>query len=1595
MKPTQIIQLGGIVPLSSPTTPAEESTVPVVALTGDYHGTTVIRLAPQTLVQAEGLTLKHLGITVSEHFSLVGKSRVQAIGFPAWPIINDPDNAQHALNLVADVEWARKMARSQTKKVWERFEEITIALNNSAPHFVPTLLEELARAFDDAGATKFATRAFSKAREVERSYNLTIDNDRHRHMFLEFARRGVISAKEITAEASSCINRFTDPLAAYTYFLELNIDRIRAGSAPYAGLPRDLLKVGKLAGKTASDIGVELLERIGELPGMRHAPIGFLTAVGKQLKQVLHNRPELLINLFSTPPSQSFYWWYENNELEKWTAAFIELGGVQLLIQNPEHFRQWVLKVLSQLQNKDTYSRSLTDILYAQAELLAGLELDSTFADLPLEILEALCAAGVNWIDLTLPKSQTTQLADYLHRVHNKTNQSHHTLMHVAACDLLAKRIMYGWKLKELLQQNYRTLIRAKGGSLFDVLIQTEIDNLEKAALPAVDTIIHALTIAAKAQASPEVLMQLMDKTTLEPAEILAANMRYGLLTELVWPELERHIHQFQSTFDQHRCLRPRIEFWESYPGVVVSFKEQVAVVAGNKTLFNGTVATPTRVFDMIACTDDTTQKTRLLALHGANVGNISGTWDDGTEVIVTGPDRNSYWGHWSAHSRSSSLQLPAGRLVGNGIILPYRKEVKVIEGNVMGNAQGSCWQICEDLSSYYAAPIVTEVDPETGDGMDRAHPAALTEIASAAGLTLDLESSILLPLPADYDAATCVVSVAGGEYRVVAGTTADGTHVLISADGTSYRSQEPLDGVVTLPGSVLVMNGQELRFPEETGELGTLAVTRDARGEAHWLHRVPRSAWLNLQVRNAEASRRLRAATPEQAAVLLKAVTTENQRDISKLDSLRDRRKLGTSKVRMYPAVFDNCLPDSPAMQAAAEFLGTTDEELCASVVQLALSVRLLESKLRKITLVANRELKREATEEVSQKQRTTRVAEIRLKQQEAKAETPKTIVHKYTAAGQIITAAATQVRQLAQAVTAGQSDRSKNWSWVYSVGMEKALVAWALAPLTSAAARVETSAFLRALAETGVDKQTWQQVWVDWSKAGKGVGKSRAGVRFKLSDDDNSNHAVVLGTVRCDNTKGGRHRVLIQGTDFPTDVRSSVITGPTQLAHELGLSPGFSAAEMQEWATKLESIEVVEPTAWKEEMQPCIDALTENSILTEAAAIMLLAGGKSISTGDLPVLVDTRNMDRWALEKEESDRMAPIYRALKITAAAKAVATQLIEQIPRAVQEFIMLAAFERNTDALKQAVGRLPKLGYELSSTDVEKYLSEFSSGNWHTWSNKAQLLVRITNPLGNKPQLAGGDGYGRALGILLDQATSMPLTDPRREFLANQLEALKTADHPLLTERKTDLPLSGNLNLVPNLKELPWGYHDADAIRALQTGQFDQVIAGLRKNSAAKPTGCVFDPRVVAPETVSAVQAELGLSADAATYFLQVLSLVHPTDTKIKTWNGWKKKHLDAARAELLDRELVVEGKRSRAGRSVFLPGVWWEASAPNIPVESWKSNFYLIRYLHKAEVVVPWCPPTMLYDQLFKQVWQRWAAGDRPSFDEITTKKYRR
>ncbi|MFC2598395.1 MAG: hypothetical protein ACFNXT_04970, partial [Actinomyces massiliensis] len=198
----------------------------------------------------ETLVMGRFGLDPQPAPRAVGRGRSRAIGFPIWPIMIDPDNTEHALNLVADIEWAKKVVKFQTKKVRDRFQELTQMLSTAAPHFVPTLLEELARIFDDSGFQKLAMRAFNKARKFERTYGLPIDPDRHRQVFTEFTRRGIVSPKEMVFEATSCIQRFSDPEDAYQYFLEIITNQVGVGIPPYAGLPRDLIRVAKPTGRT-------------------------------------------------------------------------------------------------------------------------------------------------------------------------------------------------------------------------------------------------------------------------------------------------------------------------------------------------------------------------------------------------------------------------------------------------------------------------------------------------------------------------------------------------------------------------------------------------------------------------------------------------------------------------------------------------------------------------------------------------------------------------------------------------------------------------------------------------------------------------------------------------------------------------------------------------------------------------------------------------------------------------------------------------------------------------------------------------------------------------------------------------------------------------------------------------------------------------------------------------------------------------------------------------------------------------------------------------------------------------------------------------
>lgn len=115
---------------------------------------------------------------------------------------------------------------------------------------------------------------------------------------------------------------------------------------------------------------------------------------------------------------------------------------------------------------------------------------------------------------------------------------------------------------------------------------------------------------------------------------------------------------------------------------------------------------------------------------------------------------------------------------------------------------------------------------------------------------------------------------------------------------------------------------------------------------------------------------------------------------------------------------------------------------------------------------------------------------------------------------------------------------------------------------------------------------------------------------------------------------------------------------------------------------------------------------------------------------------------------------------------------------------------------------------------------------------------------------------------------------------------------------------------------------------------------------------------------------------------------------PSDANIREWNGWRKKNIDAAAAQLVDKGLLVEAKRSGAGRTRFLPGGWLEPAPREKGLEVWKAPLYLLWRDAKMRPVVPTCPPLVPMPQLFADAWARYDSGDVPGYEELTTTRYR-
>lgn len=164
MNPIELAQAGAIVVQAEPKLDAVSARAYRHPALGERQ---VVRLVGDTLGTAEDLTLEFHGFTL-ESSAPVGYGLRKGLGFPAWALLNDPEHAAYALEVVKEFRAQARLARSRPGAAKDGFDGIAQQLGRSVPHFLPSFYEEAARVFLEHGNSNMATTMFGKARQAEK-----------------------------------------------------------------------------------------------------------------------------------------------------------------------------------------------------------------------------------------------------------------------------------------------------------------------------------------------------------------------------------------------------------------------------------------------------------------------------------------------------------------------------------------------------------------------------------------------------------------------------------------------------------------------------------------------------------------------------------------------------------------------------------------------------------------------------------------------------------------------------------------------------------------------------------------------------------------------------------------------------------------------------------------------------------------------------------------------------------------------------------------------------------------------------------------------------------------------------------------------------------------------------------------------------------------------------------------------------------------------------------------------------------------------------------------------------------------------------------
>ncbi|MFG2987857.1 DNA-binding protein [Streptomyces sp. NPDC048257] len=1587
----------------------------------------VVRLAPAELGAAEDLAAGFLGLVRDEgEPPVVGLSRRQALGFPEWVLVHHPEDGHHALAVVPELDRIARQAKTKPKAALDACLELADRLAASVPHFLPLFHEQAARLFLGVENTTYAAQLFGRARAAEAQYGLGVDEDRLDAVFLEFALAGALPVKVLTGYGKALAGRVT-PADAYERFRRLCVRRTAGGLPPSAQAATELRRLARAAGLTGTEPEQDYLAELLPLPATLRAAIGWWKAHRGALVALARRVPAARGTLLGlTPPSGGdggngfTALWLEVLEESGATAGLAEadLPAEQRCADGTagwlERFhaarhagwgRRPTLPLLLELVERCA-AQLRTEL--ARPEREAGLRIGVEDVDL-LDLLLALD------IPVTDPEAE-------------KGNRRHDHLGLSEWADRDQRRDLLALAADQRFHPAFRRALNGLNDGCADVVRRVAASPGGRPLLTDWVRDVAVASTAAGLPGVPDAIARLSwlptEALELAPGEVAAAaaadlaetlarTLRGGLFEELAWPSWE-------SALDELAPGRGReaLNVVEAWPYLIVANETQVRVIDADSTVLTHDLRVPTgnayrHGFHYV-------DGELLVFWSSWNTHGTQGYWHESPGTVFTlETDRN----HWSLRSDHLSLPLPGGgRATGGGVL--HRGDTKLPDERPLLSDGTSYW-VWQRRDQQTDSGWL-EYDPAGGTYGRPSLPAFFAEALRADADTgrRGGYSNWLRPAPTVTGSVLGVPAggLLGWRTARVAGHGWQGT----DTGGRTVTVPEGRDmplAALTFPGDdrlrALSQHWQELSISDPDGVVTARSRGDHRRRSAFGTGSVdlpPLSHWYALRPRDPEGSAALRTADRETLAALLKsAAAAEKAADLPDLVSAALPRITAPQLIGGIVEVLRFTLTQQKALDAIAARLHPDDTP--TEEREQGPADRLIADGLSGLT---GSRYHRWSGEGDAAHYTLSQLAVARARTGDAPVpgllhfDTPALPYFPFTWTPLLDQPAAVAYRAatvtptdeerealltllgtvdaLGLASAEGSADR---WRRVLlrldrrhlltPDGLERNVHHRSLLPLGGGAVlaltehgeSVPEGHEFGALLHDPTGRFTVpgpytvrseaplgdRERGADWLTAFLGAAAEHGAAPFRQEDAEEFARLTGVSGTLARLVIAGFPRIDSHERNFLSpELRTALGVKATDAAYARDELRNLDAEVLRAVAAALLPADPAK--LWSE--GPDVVAAAEiwnrrvgrrppvpDWLATEAARAV---GGTWPAHRALAALLDPAASPElsvdvpWAVKGDHVEPREPATRPFTahVLTGTLAMAAWLAHRLPAGDP---VRAALPPALTAVRQ----------RLAAPELLLELGHYTS------------LPAFRSAAGTPTET--GEGYERYGAVVMATHDDQPKPALRPALLDS------TGSDPYLPALRGD-------------DQRPSGTE-----RALRTAH-DPRFAALLADPGAPAAGAVDadgtwwpqDASRSVPELVEEASTRHGLGADAATLYLALLAMPDPTDRNTARWTGWKPARLKAARAELAATDLVVSAGRSRAGRSLFLPGGWADMPSPTLPVEQWKLAMYGLNTGERPllGVLVPAEPAAELY----RRAWQRVREGDLPRFEELKVKRTR-